>query len=198
MKRAGTGASDPAGAAAAVTGAELALPTSHGCFVCGESNRHGLRLRFRAVGPDEEGRQGRRVVADTSLCTHHAGFAQRAHGGIVAALLDEAMGWATILRGGRFSFTGELQVRYLRPAPIGVPLRVEAWVERHNRRMGFAAARLSARGQEPGTVGGGDGEAGEVLATATGKFLFTGRAESERIAEQLIYSEGSWRLPSDP
>jgi uncharacterized protein (TIGR00369 family) len=154
----------------------LDLPTSHGCFVCGEDNRHGLRLRFR--------REGTLVLADCTLCLHHAGFSDRAHGGVVAALLDEAMGWATILASGRFTYTVELQVRYQKPVPLGVPLRVEASIERHTRRLSFATARLV------------DSPAGTALAAASGKFMMTDAAESSDIAEQLIYRDGNWRLPS--
>jgi acyl-coenzyme A thioesterase PaaI-like protein len=48
-----------------------------------------------------------------------------AHGGFVAALLDEALGMACIFSGGP-AMTAELTTRYLRHTPVGKPLRVEA------------------------------------------------------------------------
>lgn len=157
--------------------AGLDLPTSRGCFVCGEENPHGLQLRFTLVGE--------KVVSDFELDRNRTGFDGRAHGGIVASLLDEAMGWSTILVSQRFTYTVELNVRYLHPVPVGVVLRVEAWSERHTRRLSFPAARIVEPYSE------------RTLAEGRGKFMMTSAVESRQIAEQLIYRQGSWRLP-DP
>lgn len=155
------------------------LPTSHGCFVCGEHNPHGLQLRFERLGET--------VLSRFELDQSRIGFDGRTHGGIVAALLDEAMGWVTILASHRFTYTVELNVRYLKPVPVGQPLHVEAWSERHTRRLSFAAARIV------------DPSSGETLAEGRGKFMMTGEVESRQIAEQLIYRDGSWKLPEgDP
>jgi acyl-coenzyme A thioesterase PaaI-like protein len=47
------------------------------------------------------------------------------HGGFVAALLDEALGMATIFTGGP-GMTGQLTTRFLQHTPVATPLRVEA------------------------------------------------------------------------
>ena len=56
------------------------LPTSDGCFICGEGNAAGLQTQFYI----EDGRVKTRVQPRT----HHCGYPGVIHGGIVAALLD--------------------------------------------------------------------------------------------------------------
>src|SRR5579864_3726600 len=54
------------------------------CFVCGQRNPFGLHLVFRVEGDS--------VVADFQPREEHQGFPGVIHGGIVAAVLDEALG----------------------------------------------------------------------------------------------------------
>ena len=63
-------------------------------------------------------REGERVLARVRLSPEFAGFEGFAHGGIVAALLDEVMAWAAMTGAGRPCMTGEMAVRYLRPVPV--------------------------------------------------------------------------------
>jgi acyl-coenzyme A thioesterase PaaI-like protein len=48
-----------------------------------------------------------------------------AHGGIISTLLDEVMSWTVIYFKKCFSVTRRMQVRYLRPVPVEVPLTVK-------------------------------------------------------------------------
>ena len=91
-----------------------------GCFGCSPDNRHGLRLVFR-------------TLADGSVeCTfappgRFVGAPGVLHGGVQATLLDEAMGHAIHAGDGGPELdvvTLDLRVRYRRPAPTGVDLRV--------------------------------------------------------------------------
>jgi acyl-coenzyme A thioesterase PaaI-like protein len=106
------------------------LPVSSGCFVCGRDNPRGLALRF-----ERHGALG--VRATCVLDRDYIGFSSRAHGGVVASLLDEAMGWASVLAAGGFTYTAELEIRYRQPAPVGEPLEVRGRVVRHTRRITF-------------------------------------------------------------
>ncbi|HVS14332.1 MAG TPA: PaaI family thioesterase [Thermoanaerobaculia bacterium] len=166
----------PAAARAAPDGGPLGLPVSHQCFVCGRDNPHGLRLRFAL--------EGQRVSTRCRLHRDYNGFLDRAHGGVVAALLDETMGWATALIGRRFTYTVELAVRYRLPVPLEQGLEVAGWVVRHTPRLSFAAGELAR----------GDGGERVVLATATGKFMAVSEQDSRRIADALIYDPGDLRL----
>lgn len=153
------------------------LPVSESCFVCGKHNPHGLQLRFQH-------REGV-VRTQVTLPGHTAGFEQRTHGGIVAGLLDEAMGWATVLVSGRFTYTAELTVRYKDRVPVQEPLIVSGAVDRATRRLILASATIHD-------------ESSAELATATGKFMVVTEEETRRIAEDLIYSPSCWRLPAEP
>ena len=88
------------------------------------------------------------------------------HGGIVATLLDSALGCAvqTTLDEGVGYTTVSLEVKYLRPIALDAgELRAEATVVHTGRRQATAEARLSDR-------------AGRVLATATTTCLVLGSA----------------------
>jgi acyl-coenzyme A thioesterase PaaI-like protein len=151
------------------------LPASHGCFVCGLDNPLGFRLRFAA--------EGSAVTTAVALPRHYNGFPAVAHGGILATLLDEAMGWAAVLAQNRFAYTAELTLRYEAPVPVEETLLIRAQVDRHNRRLAYARAELTAVN-------------GVRLASATGTFAYVDETSSRTIAAGLLYDPGDWRLPS--
>ncbi|MGA8110151.1 MAG: PaaI family thioesterase [Acidobacteriaceae bacterium] len=126
-------------------------PLAHGalnhCFGCGQANPTGLRLQFFTDADHN-------VVCHLRLARRFAGPPGHAHGGIIATLLDEAMSKSNRAR-GIVAMTGQLEVHYLRPVPLGRPLTLTA---RHVDTRG-RANRCEAR-----------------LADATGKVLATAKA----------------------
>lgn len=102
------------------------------------------------------------------------------HGGVVSALLDEVMGWATVREGGRFSYTGELRVRFRSPVPAGEEIVVRGRVVRHTRRLDFTEAEVR------------DGD-DRLLASADGKFVLLDADASRAVAATLIYTPDAWR-----
>ena len=64
-----------------------------------------------------------------------------AHGGIAAAAIDEAMGWA-MYAAGAWAMTARLEIKYRRPLPLGQPLEVSAEVVRDRGRWLEAEGRL--------------------------------------------------------
>ena len=58
------------------------LPHSSRCFVCGDENGCGVRTRFFV--------EGEAVRARVVLPRHVNGYRDVAHGGVIAALLDES------------------------------------------------------------------------------------------------------------
>ncbi len=69
----------------------------------------------------------------------HEGGPGIAHGGFVAAVLDEALGMATIFSGGP-GMTGELTIRYRRPTPLHRELSIVARLdEQSGRRLTMSA-----------------------------------------------------------
>ena len=86
----------------------------HQCFGCGPHHPTGLRIRrFRKDGG---------VVSPIVIAPAYAGPPGAAHGGIVAAYMDEVLAGAVTARVGRSGVTGELTVRYVRPVPVERPL----------------------------------------------------------------------------
>lgn len=146
-----------------------ALPVSTVCFVCGVDNPAGLRLKFYM----ENGKAHARFTPSQ----HQAGFRDVVHGGVVTALLDETMGWAAANELKRMCMTGELTVRFVAPAPVGMALDVSACSTRSSRHLCYVA----------GEVRGSDGT---LYARATGKFVPLSKEQTDYIDARLIYSEG--------
>ena len=86
----------------------------HRCFGCGPDHDIGLRVRtFRAEGE---------VLSPIVIPGRFEGPPGAAHGGIVAAYLDEILAGAAVSHTGRLYVTGELTVRYVKGTPIERPL----------------------------------------------------------------------------
>ncbi|MBW2383525.1 MAG: PaaI family thioesterase [Deltaproteobacteria bacterium] len=66
-----------------------------------------------------------------------------AHGGYVAAVFDEALGLACVFSGSP-GMTGEITIRYRKPTPIRVPLRIEARMDRREGRKIYNSGTLHA------------------------------------------------------
>jgi uncharacterized protein (TIGR00369 family) len=105
------------------------------CFGCGPLNSEGFRLVFKP-GPD--GSSVDFVVPD-----RYQSWAGMAHGGIVALLLDEAVGWAA-WHAGHPGVTGRLQVSYRRPLKLGEAVRVVGKVERVRRTLVYTNAYIES------------------------------------------------------
>ena len=76
----------------------------------------------------------------------HQGPPGQAHGGILAAALDETM--ALLLHGqGTRALTGRLEVDLSAPAPVGAFVDVEADVDRAEERRIEVGARASVEGE---------------------------------------------------
>jgi len=125
------------------------------CFVCGENNPIGLKLRIRT---DQERGES---AADVIFPEHFQGWSKVVHGGLLAAVLDEAMIYAAVAKGLK-CVTGEMTVRYVKPASTGVAYTLMGrFVEDQGRLVLAESALLDGDGLE--------------VARATGK-LFKVRA----------------------
>jgi acyl-coenzyme A thioesterase PaaI-like protein len=84
----------------------------------------------------------RRVTGEVTFGAAFEGAPGIVHGGFVAALLDEALGMATIFSGST-GMTVELVTRYRRHTPVATPLRLEArLVSTEGRRIRTAGELL--------------------------------------------------------
>ena len=147
-------------------------PNSSYCFACGLYNPAGLRLRFHDNGLNE-------VQANFTIDPKHASYPGVAHGGIVAAILDEVGGRTNLIgQHQRFFMTARLDVRYRKPVPVGVPLcAVGRLLKRSGRR-----ARAHAEIRSPDS---------QVLAEAN--LLYTDMPPGHLDSKKAIRNFG-WRL----
>jgi uncharacterized protein (TIGR00369 family) len=149
------------------------LPNSTWCFVCGKDNHAGLKTRFFL----EDGV----VKARFSPQEHHCGYINVVHGGVIVALMDEAMGWAAAHRLGRMCYTAELTIRYLHPVPADHEILVTTEVVRAGRRL--AEVRAVA-----------EDDTGKEHVRCEGRFIPFSEEETLKVDDMLLYGQGELRL----
>lgn len=126
-------------------------PRKNHCFGCGHDNPQGMRLKFSL---DEESRQ---AICHFKLSRKYTGPPGYAHGGIIATILDEAMGKVNKFR-NVLALTGSMEIKYLRPVPLGQSLTVTSSEQSVDGRRHTNMAEIS-------------NAKGEVLARSTGMFI---------------------------
>ena len=110
------------------------------CFACGARNPQGLRLEFELDA--QEGT----AVCESIVADHFNGWPGICHGGIVATLLDEAMIYAS-RNTGKLAATASISVKYRKPVPTGVPIRVVGTLVSVRSRAIKATACIECDGQ---------------------------------------------------
>jgi acyl-coenzyme A thioesterase PaaI-like protein len=134
-----------------------------GSFVSGDPEGETLRVAyFRRTSDD-------RLVGRAWFGPRSSGPPGHAHGGSMAAVLDEAMG-AAAWRAGHISVAASLQTEFRSMLPLGTDALLEAWVERHEGRKVFTRGLLR-------------GDDGRLFAEATALFI---RLDAERDREMLV------------
>jgi len=121
------------------------------CFACGKNNAEGMHLKFTY----DEDRDC--FVCRFRLGKRYTGPPGHCHGGIIATILDEAMGKVNKLR-HVVALTSTITVDYLKPVPLNKPLRVESREVRVRGRYHTNAAEILS-------------SKGEVLAHSKGLFI---------------------------
>jgi acyl-coenzyme A thioesterase PaaI-like protein len=136
------------------------------CFGCGDLNPAGLKLKFRF--------EGNKAVADFLPQDKHQGYPGLMHGGVMAAALDEAMGWAMYAL-GVWAVTGKMEVKYRQPLPLHQKATVSGEVIRNRGQW------LEMRGEIRS-------EEGRLMAESYGLFM---RLPEEKVRElEETYAEG--------
>jgi uncharacterized protein (TIGR00369 family) len=130
------------------------------CFGCGGGNPRGMRLVF------ERDEQRKRIVGRFRLGPKYQSTLGWIHGGIIATVLDEAMGKVS-----RFSnvmaVTAELRVEFHRPVGVAEEITVEAF------QVGRNARELHHQGEIRNA-------AGKLLAKGDGRFVVVDAAKYVR------------------
>jgi len=124
---------------------------SNRCFGCGAANPAGMKLPF------ELDLDAHRTHGHFVLGPNFAGSAGFAHGGIIAVVLDEAMGKLSKLHDER-AVTAELSIEYRKPVPVDQEIFAEGWQESARERNRFRVAEIR------------DAQ-GKVLARGKGRFV---------------------------
>lgn len=119
------------------------------CVVSGSANPMGVAIEVRCEGDD--------AVARVVLGSAFEGAPGQAHGGVVAAVFDDVMGYQLSIVQVP-ALTGRLTVTYRAPTPIDVPLVFQARLEgRDDRKLQISATAHTA--------------AGDLLAEAAATFV---------------------------
>ena len=115
-------------------------PLNPACVVCGQENPFGLHLEFQTDGD-----------VSTAQWTASAGwesFKGVIHGGVICAVLDEAMSQA-IIAAGYEALTAEMRIRFRKKVSVNDVLRARGWVVRVQKRKIVAeGSHTSADGVE--------------------------------------------------
>jgi len=121
------------------------------CFGCGGANPRGMKLAF------EQDDAARRIRGTFRLSEEYQGGGGYLHGGIIALVLDEAMGKLSRFSGSKAP-TAELHIEYKKPIRAGQEIFVEAHEIERNGRDLYRAAEIRD-------------EKGTVLARGRGRFV---------------------------
>jgi uncharacterized protein (TIGR00369 family) len=125
------------------------------CFGCGKDNPEGMHLKFRF--------EGKQAVCDFTLPKRFQGPPGHSHGGIVATILDEAMGKVNKLR-NVIALTKSMEISYMKPTPLGQTLTAVGWESAVRGRKHYNKAEIR-------------NAAGEVLAKGKGVFIVVDAAK---------------------
>ena len=148
------------------------------CFGCGADHPAGLHMTVEA-GDDVT------VHAVLDIGELHQGAPGLAHGGLLAAAIDEAMGHVNWLVGAP-AVTGRLETTFLRPVPVGTRLHLDVRATGVSGRRVFMAAE--------GRLGAPDGP---VAVTAEAVFVqvpvehFTTHGRPEDVAQAAAAAQAS-------
>jgi uncharacterized protein (TIGR00369 family) len=137
----------------------LASGITNHCFGCAPSNRNGLHLKFTENA-------GGSVECLFRMARRFEGPPGHVHGGIIATILDEAMGKVN-RRKGIVALTRRMSIDYLQPVPLGVKLCAIGWPLKQEGRKHWMAGEIRTR-------------KGEVLARSEGMFIAIDPAEMFR------------------
>jgi acyl-coenzyme A thioesterase PaaI-like protein len=98
----------------------------HSCFGCGKENPIGLKLVFKW--------DGHTARAEFTPSDWYQGWPGILHGGIMACILDEAMGYAALFEAGH-CVTALMQIKLKQTVNIGDTLIITSSVRKKTRKL---------------------------------------------------------------
>lgn len=122
-----------------------------GCFVCGQKNPQGLKIKFQVD------REKQTIATTYTVDPIYQGWNGVVHGGILCTLLDEAMA-NLVYELGLNGIAASLEVRFKKPAPTLQPLHIYGEITEIHKKLVRAKASITK-------------EDGTVVATGTASFV---------------------------
>ena len=114
---------------------KMNLSDNNRCFGCGKENPLGLKIAFTLD------REKKAIKGEFTPGPEHQGYQGITHGGIIATLLDEAMG-RLLFELGTYAVTAWMEVRYAAPLAIGEKVFVSARVVKERKKFFEAVAEV--------------------------------------------------------
>ena len=105
------------------------------CFGCGKNNPIGLKLEF------DLDKEKLTVEGRFTPKREHEGYVGIMHGGLVATLMDEAM-LKLLWDSGISAVTATLEVKLVKPVPVGGELVIKGRVESQQGRIVHTSAEV--------------------------------------------------------
>lgn len=140
------------------------LPEHGKCFVCGSDNPKSIGARWFT---DDEGN----IFTEIELTEHQQGPPGLAHGGAIAALLDEVMG-AAVWQSGFKVAAKRLNIDYIQPVPLGAKIKVLGFVTEKDGKKVFTYGEILLPDKEKAASATGlYVEAKHLFAAANDEFL---------------------------
>jgi len=154
-------------------------PNSRMCLVCGLKNPLGLHTAFYELDNKE-------ILAVFTPREQHQSYPGRLHGGIISTILDEAIGRAVMMHSDDeiWGVTVDLRVRFKKPVPLDVELRVVGRITKNSSRFFEGTGELLLAD-------------GTVAAEGRGKYL---KVPLDKIADFDVEAQ-EWDVvesPDDP
>lgn len=128
-------------------------PNTRMCLVCGLDNQAGLRTSFFELENSE-------LLGIFHSINEHQSYPGRLHGGIAAAILDETIGRAIMVKYGNdiWGVTLEFSSRYKKPLPVNQKLRAITRITNDENRFFMGTGEILL-------------DDGTVAVEATGKYM---------------------------
>ena len=114
----------------------------HGCFGCGALNPQGLKMKFST--------DGKRIYSFLRVPATMTGWDRTVHGGVLATILDEIMGWAVLCLLKMIGVTKSMTTEFLRSVNSDESLTVVGAVqEKSSDRSALMAGVIYNRDDVP-------------------------------------------------
>ena len=135
---------------------------THNCFACSPKNPHGLQMELYSDDLS--------VLSRIKMPEHFTGWGQVVHGGILATILDEIMGWSGIYLLKQFTLTKTMNIEFIKAAFVGDTLEAVGRV-------------ISSDGKRQAEIEG-------IITNGTGEICAKSKADFTMLAPKLAIRLG--------